>query len=106
MQVFILENTDRFALCEYGRCAGFGMFDKLRNKSFVIVGAEAAAFYEYYRNSLVSWGTQGSTYFNLSKNQVLAQVYGMYSHRQIDDNFAPSDYVDRFDTNPTPTTLN
>jgi hypothetical protein len=94
MQIGILENTDVYALCQYGDKIGFSMFDKRRSKSFFVGGAEAAGFFEYYRNSLVAWGTEGSTYFNLSKNQVLAQVFNMYSHRHMDDNLAPSDYMD------------
>lgn len=97
LTVSILENTDIYALCQYGNRQAFSFFNKKRGKSYLIAGREAAGFFEYYRNSLVAWGTEGSTYFNLSKNQVLAQVYAAYGHREQDDNLAPSDYIDHID---------
>lgn len=97
LTISILENTDKYAICQYGDKVAFSCFNKHRNKSFLVAGKEAEGFFEYYRNSLVAWGTAGSTYFQLSKNQVLAQVYNAYSHREEYDNLAPSDYLDNLD---------
>ena len=94
MKITILENTDAYALVMYGDRVGFAMFAKKRRTSYVVAGREAIGFFEYYRNALVAWGTEGSTYHQLSKDQVLTQVYQVHSHREEHNNLSPGDYVD------------
>lgn len=94
MTISILENTDKYAICQYGNRVGFSFFNKHRSKSFFVSGVAAQQFFTRYRDALVAWGTEGSTYFELSKNQVLAQLFDAYSHLAQDDNLAPSDYID------------
>jgi hypothetical protein len=93
MRTDIFEQTDRFTLVSYGNGMAYAMFNKKRETSFFVQGDDATAFRKEYHDYLRAWGTEGSVYYGLTKDGVLAMLFSNYDHVAAPDHKGISDYV-------------
>lgn len=95
MRKDIIENTDKFNITSYGGGVAYCMSSKTRNRSFFVQGDDAAVFLKAYKDLMVLYGTEGSVYYRMTKNQVLASLFDVYDSISEDATITEADMAER-----------
>lgn len=94
-RIDIDENTDKYCVVRFGGGIAYSMSAKHRNRCFFVQGDDAKQFEEAYRGLMVSYGTEGSVHYRMTKNQVLAALFDVYDHIAEDSDVSAADLVER-----------